>query len=204
MERSNDILSYWFGSPNTVHNGDIEKETLSRWFTGGSEVDRQIEERFQPDLQRAAAGEYAEWTDAPETMLALIIALDQFSRNIHRGTSQAFAHDDQALEHALDAIDMGHDQQVAPIARVFFYMPLEHAEQLGHQQRCVALMEALIDEAPDGQQDLFEEFADYARQHRDVIDRFGRFPHRNQILGRESTDEELTYLENTDHAFASN
>ncbi len=202
MKRSSDILSYWFGSLDTVHNGDIEQETISRWFAGGSEVDQQIQAQFEDDLQRAAAGEYAGWTDTPDTMLALIIALDQFSRNIHRGTPQAFAYDDKALEHALDAIDVGHDREVAPIARVFFYMPLEHAEQLGHQQRCVALMEELIDQAPDGQQELFEEFADYARQHHDVIERFGRFPHRNELLGRDSTEEELAYLESTDHAFA--
>ena len=193
-----EVLSFWFGSVAAVHTGEVPKENRSRWFSADEQTDSHLRSHFGEHVEKAGRGHYDEWADDSAGRLALIVLLDQFSRNIHRGTPRAFAFDDRALKHALDGIDRGHDQVVAPIARVFFYLPLEHAEELGHQQRCVELMEELVEDAPRDRRELFEDFLHYAREHRDTIARFGRFPHRNPILDRTSTPEEQEYLEEED------
>ena len=194
MTRQNQILTYWFGSVDAVTSGTGALEKASLWFAAGNEVDREMRQYFGDDLELAGRGKYDSWEDDPMEHLALILLLDQFSRNIHRGTPRAFAFDDRGLSSALNGIDREHDRAVSPVARAFFYMPLEHAEQLGHQERCVELMEELVAQVPEEQRELFQGFADYARQHRDIIAKFGRFPHRNKILGRPSTPEERAFL----------
>lgn len=155
------------------------------WFRGGEAFDQSCRETFS-DLHLAAArGELADWTKSAEGSLALILLLDQFPRNIFRGSAHAYATDPMALSVADLAIAHGHDQQFEPELRSFFYIPFMHSEKLADQQRCTALFSELPGEDADK----------WAIHHRSIIERFGRFPHRNQLLGRESTAEELHWLE---------
>jgi len=147
------------------------------------------------DLAEAALrGELDAWATTPHGRLALVILLDQFPRNLHRDSPRAYAGDAKARWLADEAVRLGQDQALAPVERVFFYLPFEHAEDPGVQEQAVALLEALRAEAPPGLSGAFSSFHDYAIKHRDVIARFGRFPHRNAVLGRESTEAEREYL----------
>ena len=163
------------------------------WFRGGA--DAAIVERFAPLLERAARGELDEWAGGPRSRLALIIVLDQFSRSIHRGTARAYAQDQKALGLALEGIEIGHYAALeTPWEKTFFFLPLGHSEELAHLERAVGLAEELVAQAPAELRRILEHSAAQARGHRDVIARFGRQPHRNAILGRPSTAEEIDYL----------
>jgi len=140
------------------------------------------------------AGELTSWGETPHGELARIILLDQFPRNIYREQPRAFAYDMQALSWTLEGLAKQSDQQLRPVERVFFYLPLEHAEDLGHQETSVKLFRELVEAVPQEQRNTFAGFFDFAVRHHDIIDRFGRFPHRNVILGRESTSEEEEFL----------
>ena len=154
------------------------------------------------DAPRAAAGELARWEDDPAGRLALILLLDQLPRNLHRHTPAAFAQDDKARALCLKGLTLGVDKGLSPLARVFFYLPLEHAESREQQARSVALFEALADEqVTRPARATFEGFADFARRHQVIVDRFGRFPHRNAILGRASTEEEAAFLQQPGSGF---
>lgn len=178
-------------TPETVLRFWFDELTPEQWFRGGDDLDAQILARFGDALERAKAGELDGWAATPDGALALLILLDQFSRNIHRGSADAFAQDEKALTVARSAIDAKFDKAQAPERRTFFYLPLEHSEDLADQERSVALFEALGDPIQ----------ADYARRHRDIIARFGRFPHRNPLLGRPSTAEEIAFLESWEDPF---
>lgn len=185
---SQPILDFWFGSP--------VGEYRQQWFRKDPTLDAQIKARFanvywtmvtlSPDLPLPTA----------KASLARIIVLDQFARNMFRGTPQSFAADAQALAIAVRAIDQGYDMALLPVERLFLYMPFEHSENLAHQERSVAYFEALVMAAPD-----LTHCLDYARRHQAVITQFGRFPHRNQILGRPSTEEELAFLQQPGSGF---
>lgn len=192
MERSEEILRHWFGEG---------ADRSAYWFGKSEEVDAELRRLFKYDVDRAASGILDDWAATPRGRLALILLLDQFPRNLHRGTPAAFAWDKRALSLALEGLDRGHDRQLAPIERAFFYLPLEHSEDPAHQERAVTLYEALLSEVPADARATFESFLDYARQHRAIIDRFGRFPHRNAILGRETTGEEAAFLEGPGSSF---
>ncbi|MCA1978159.1 MAG: DUF924 domain-containing protein [Thiobacillus sp.] len=187
-----DVLDFWFGP----HAGNAE--TAARqgrlWFGKSPENDRIVAERFGATLVAARAGQLASWAETPPGRLALVIVFDQFPHHIHRDQPLAFATDPQALALALEALALGEDRQLSRIQRVFLYLPLEHAESLALQEQAVACYDALLREAPPEERELFAGFLDYARQHRDVVARFGRFPHRNAILGRPSTPEEIEFL----------
>ncbi len=155
-----------------------------KWFSKDEAFDETCRARFLLTYEAAARGDLAEWELAPRGALALLILLDQFPRNMFRGTRRAYATDPAALLAAERAIERGFDKAVAPELRRFFYLPFMHAEDLSAQERSVALNEAL------GEEDAIH----WARHHRDIVARFGRFPHRNAILGRESTAEERAYL----------
>lgn len=155
-----------------------------RWFKQDAGFDRDIRDRFLATHEAAAAGKL-EWEHAPDTTLALLLLLDQFPRNMFRGAPRAFATDPVARQVAARALEKGFDRDVSPELRSFFYLPFMHSEELPDQQKCLALYEAL------GQ----EEGIKYAEIHLDAIRRFGRFPHRNKILGRASTPEEDRYLD---------
>ena len=171
-------------TPETVLDFWFSELTPEDWFRKSDETDRTITDRFK-DLHLALSREIpGEWRASPDARLALIIVLDQLPRNIYRGSPLAFATDGLALKEAKAALAVGADKAVAEDRRFFFYMPLEHAEDIDEQERCVTLFEALGN----------ANYLDYAIQHRDLIERYGRFPHRNPILGRVSTPEEREYL----------
>jgi uncharacterized protein (DUF924 family) len=182
--RAREVLDFWFGAPESAEYG----KPREAWFKKDAGFDRQLRDRFSRLHAAAAAGELDGWTATPRGSLALIVLLDQFSRNMFRDTPQAFAFDSRALGVAQNAVAAGFDQALLPVERMFLYLPFEHSEHPDHQDRCVELFERL---------QTFPEMAapiDYARRHREVIARFGRFPHRNRILGRPSTPEEEDYL----------
>lgn len=186
------VLSFWFG--DFADSPEALGKRIAFWFGKSDATDALIRERFGSALEAASCGELDRLADTARGRLALLILLDQFSRNVHRGTPQAFENDPRALALALDGIDKGLDRELHLVERVFFYLPLEHAEDLAMQDRSVALFQRLLDEAPAELKGYFASFVDYAERHRDIIARFGRFPHRNAVLGRESTAEELAYL----------
>lgn len=185
-EHIEEILDYWLG-------GDIQ-EKGRMWFTRDDAVDADIRARFGALHQRAAAGDLDHWAGAPRGRLALIILLDQFSRNLHRNSPAAFASDRKAQALAVEAIERGDDRQLSALERWFLYMPLQHAEDLDLQERSVRMFEQLAADAPPEHARLVQSGLDYARRHRDVIARFGRFPHRNEVLGRDTTAEEREHL----------
>ncbi len=156
-----------------------------RWFAKDHAFDAHCRERFLEAYEAAARGDLNEWELTPDGSLALVLLLDQLPRNMFRGTRRVYATDDTAALLAERAIDRGHDRAVAPDLRRFFYLPFMHAENPALQERSVALNEALGD----------EEAIEFARHHRDIVARFGRFPHRNAVLGRETTPEEAAFLE---------
>ncbi len=171
-------------TPEEVYSFWFEECGRKDWFGGGAELDDEIKARFRETHLALASGAGGEWNSTPENRLAMIVVLDQFPRNIYRGTALAFATDGLALAQAEQAIQVGGDKRVPEEFRIFFYLPFEHAEDISHQDRSVAL----FTELGDG------EYLDYAQRHRDVIATYGRFPHRNQALGRPSTDAEARYL----------
>jgi uncharacterized protein (DUF924 family) len=186
------VLDFWFPA-------DPARQS-ALWWGKNPKLDAEIRERFGATLAAAKRGELDDWAEQPSGRLALVIVLDQFSRNIHRGDAKTHEADEQALALALAGIDRGHDQALPRAWRLFMYLPLEHAESLEHQERCIELCSALADEvAADPASDAatrerYASYVAYAVRHRDVIAKFGRFPHRNALLGRESTPAELEYL----------
>jgi uncharacterized protein (DUF924 family) len=170
-----DVLSFW------------REAGPDRWFSKDKAFDQACRDRFMLTYEAAARGDLNEWELSPEGALALVLLLDQFPRNMFRGTKGAYRTDSAAVMAADRAVEKGYDRKVEPTLRRFFYLPFTHAEDLAHQERSVALNEAL------GGED-----AKWARHHRDIVARFGRFPHRNAILGRETTPEEAQFLEESD------
>jgi uncharacterized protein (DUF924 family) len=168
-----EILEFWFNEPMARH-----------WFRSTPALDDEIRERFETTWKRACAGDYAHWAGTPEGCLALAIVLDQFPLNMYRGQAKSFSSEAQAIELTLHALQKGFDRQLDVDRLAFLYMPLMHSEKLAHQDESVRLFE----------QAALTSNARYARHHRELIRRFGRFPHRNAILGRPSTEQELAYL----------
>lgn len=187
------VLDFWFGAPGTA--ADIAGRQRTLWFGKSAANDQQVVERFAETLIAAGKGELDSWMHSPRGLLALIVVLDQFPHHIHRNLGLSFAYDAQSLALTQGMIQRGDDARVAPIERVFVYLPLEHAESMAMQDLSVALYEKLAAEADPAEQGLFEGFLDYARKHREVVARFGRFPHRNELLGRPSTPDEITFLQ---------
>jgi uncharacterized protein (DUF924 family) len=161
---------------------------------GWPEVDREIIERFGETLEQARRGELYHWADTSRGRLALIIVLDQFSRNIYRGSPLSYSQDEKALRLALEGIDLGMDRELAPVGRNLFWLPLGHSEDLALHERSVRHADEEAANAPPHLRAMAEFVVSQARAARNVIARFGRHPHRNEILGRDSTPEELEYL----------
>mgnify|MGYP001092710244 CR=1 FL=1 len=186
------ILNFWFGT----HPDDavVAKEQAKLWWSKNGETDDEMRRRFEDAVRAATTGELNEWRATARGRLALIILTDQFPRNIYRHTARAFFYDSKALAWCLDGLDGRIDRELRPIEQVFFYLPLEHAESREHQAKSVECFSELAASVPMEQRSTFEEYLDFAMRHRDIIDRFGRFPHRNNILRRESTPEELAFL----------
>ncbi len=192
MTRIEQILSFWFGEIDA--DGLAKQEQAKRWFQASAETDKLIRERFESDLQKAIQGQLTSWEQYPRGRLALIVLLDQFSRNIYRGTAQAFAQDELALSLCLQGIDIGHDLALQSIERTFYYLPMEHTENLEIQDKCVQHYEQLVASVPPATAKKLQSSLDHVISHRDIIARFGRFPHRNKLLGRASTAAEREYL----------
>jgi uncharacterized protein (DUF924 family) len=185
--RAADVLDFWFGP------AEVAREA---WFRKDAAFDAAIRARFGPLIESALAGGLADWAGAPETALARVLLLDQFTRNAFRDTPRAFGGDALALVAAREMLARGHDAALSPLRRVFAYLPFEHAEDLAAQHEALRLFAALLVLAPE-----LASYEDYARRHAVVIERFGRFPHRNAILGRRSTAEEIEFLKQPGSAF---
>jgi uncharacterized protein (DUF924 family) len=190
------VLTYWFGDERDPIDGVAALERRgAKWFYGGPEVDREIAARFGGDLERARRGELDDWATDARDRLALIVLLDQFSRNVFRGTPLAFAQDPAAQRLAVSGLEASMDQSLALHERMFFSLPLSHAEDRILQERGLAYAERVTNEAPAAVRPFYERGLEMTRKHHDVVVRFGRFPTRNATLGRASTPEEITYLE---------
>ncbi|MBT9540183.1 DUF924 family protein [Thiobacillus sp.] len=187
------VLDFWFGQPGPA--SEVAARQRALWFGKSADNDRQVSERFDGTLIAAGAGQLDHWADTPRNRLALIVVLDQFPHHIHRNHGLSFAYDAQSLVLAQAMIENGDAARVAPIEQVFAYLPLEHAESLALQDQSVALYAQLAAGADAAERPLFEGFLDYAVKHREVIARFGRFPHRNALLGRTSSADEITFLQ---------
>ncbi|MEO1069068.1 MAG: DUF924 family protein [Cyanobacteria bacterium J06638_6] len=187
-DRPTKILRFWFGDPQDPQGEYGQPRQV--WFKKDAAFDDRIRRLFLTDYERAAAGELDGWHQEVRSCLALVLLLDQFPRNLFRGEARSFATDSAALAVADYAVERGYDQQVLPVERMFFYLPLEHSEDLSDQDRCVALVRSLAADHPE-----LQSYLDYAQRHRLVIQRFRRFPHRNEILGRATTAEEAEFLQ---------
>lgn len=194
-----DVLSFWFG------DGAVDAQTIARnntrWWQANAVFDAEIARRFGSLREDAIGGDLDHWLDSAHGRLALIILVDQFSRNLYRKQPRAFMHDALARQWCEEGLKANADDALSPIERVFFYMPLEHSESIADQDLSVTLFRLLRDGVAEAQRDAFANFLRYAERHRAVVARFGRFPHRNVVLGRESSAEELAFLEQPGSSF---
>lgn len=193
MSRAEEVLSFWFGEPHEDQGYDDERRTL--WFAHDPQFDREIRERFTGDYHLAASRELMGWQDTPRSGLALILLCDQFPRNMFRGDPRAFATDPLAREVATQLLQACSDRRLLPVERMFVYLPFMHSEDLADQRRSVVLFQQLAQECAP------LDSVPYAAKHLEVIERFGRFPHRNAILGRPSSAEEVEFLRQPGSSF---
>jgi len=198
QRRPHEVLEFWFGT--RPYTPEAVAQRMRRWFGDASapelqpQNDEQLRLRFAELARRAANGELAAWESSPRRRLALILLLDQLPRTLHRGRAAAYAQDKQALELALGGMQLGADAALDPVERIFFYLPLQHAEARDIQEESLAAFRRLAAEAPPAMAAVFAGVSRYAQQHYDIIERFGRFPHRNRALGRNSRADELSWL----------
>ncbi len=185
------ILNFWFGE---IENGLSEEGKKQIWYQGNEDTDNFILDEFGTLFHLAADQKLSTWQTSPDSSLALVILLDQFSRNIYRGSEKAFATDPLALKYCLQGLADGHHYSMRLIEKIFYYHPLMHAESLSHQNTCVSLFETLLSDCNAGNIAYVENSLKFAYEHRDIIAEFGRFPHRNAVLGRQSTSSEEGYL----------
>jgi uncharacterized protein (DUF924 family) len=190
--RATALLDAWFGD-STRDAASIGRH-MAGWFATDAARDAHWLAQFGDLVRAAAGGELATWSATPRGRLALILALDQLPRNCYRGARTAFATDAAALAETERGLQRGDDRALLPVERMFFYMPMQHAEDFDVQERAVERFAILAAEAPAGAGPVFDSALQFAKLHRDIVRRFGRFPHRNAILGRSSTDEERAWL----------
>lgn len=181
------INAFWFGAADDGAYGQARRE----WFVKNPDFDAEIKQRFEPTMRDAASGALDAMAESPEGAVALVVALDQFPRNVYRRDARAFAQDAKALKIANAALDNGFNEDVMPVMRPFLYLPFEHSETLADQDRAIELF------TNDGNDSGLE----WAIKHRDIIEKFGRFPHRNAVLGRESTPAETRFLSQPGSSF---
>ncbi len=193
-----EILTFWFGE----RTGPFDMGPNQRmWWVKDPELDKTITERYGSHLERAAAGDYDGWLASPRSALALVILLDQFSRNIHRGSAKTWENDDKAVACTQAALDAGHHEELEPVERQFLYMPLMHSEDIAQHDKSMSLIQQTFDAIPEDKRGPFESWVDFGKQHQNIVKRFGRYPHRNAILGRSSTDEEIAFLKEPGSSF---
>jgi len=192
VARINAILSFWF-KEHSLSAPQIDRR-MDTWFGEDRAFDEEIRSRFADDVAKACDGKLDHWAEEPHGRLALILLIDQFRRNIYRNTAEAFSKDKLALKLCVEGAMEKKDQGLTPIQKVFFYMPLQHAESRKVQAKSVELYNRLAESVSPTYQETFLTVAQFAELHKDIIDQFGRFPHRNKLLNRENTPEEDEYL----------
>lgn len=195
------ILDFWFGG---LKDGEVPVRDRSRiWWAKDLTIDEYIRQNFESDLIKAVEGDLQEWEKTPAGTLALVILLDQFSRNVYRDKPEAFSQDSTALEIAVRGIQKGYDKVLHPVMRLFFYMPFMHSEDIEMQNRSLELFRSLEKEfrSPPELAEMLTGSRDYAEKHYAIVERFGRYPHRNRILGRKSTPEEEEFLKKPGSSF---
>ena len=189
-----ELLAFWFGPEPGPHDFGL-------WFRASPAVDAEIRERFEPSYRAALRGELDAWDDTSRGVVAKILLLDQLPRNMFRGTAEMFAGDDLAVALAERLIDSGDDRSLACVERLFVYIALEHNEDVERVRSSHRLISALAQECAPEERRRYQAFVRYNRQHLEIVERFGRYPHRNELLGRESTEEEERFLAETSYAF---
>jgi uncharacterized protein (DUF924 family) len=194
-----ELLEFWFG--DDPDDAAVAKAKAELWWGHKKETDELLQTRFGTAVSSAAVGILDHWTGSPRGRLALILLLDQLPRAMYRDRPEAFAQDAMARKVAGHGLESGADKLLRPIERLFFYLPFEHSEDLSDQDRSVELFRELASSVQPEYRETFAEYVDYAVRHREIIARFGRFPHRNSILGRESTAEEKAFLEQPGSSF---
>ena len=187
-----DVLGYWFRDP--PFDATASMPWMRRWFQGGPEVDREIVARFATAVEAAVAGGFPSWEAEPRDRLALVILLDQFTRNVFRDDPRTFAGDPRAQRLAVDALDRGLDRPLSFWERLFLGMPLRHAEDAAFQRRGLAQARQLVEECPPALESIAAMSVEQSEKYLGIVERFGRFPHRNETLGRISTPEEEAFL----------
>jgi len=192
-------LDFWFGELD--EHGCSTAEHRKRWWTKSDAFDEAIRSHFLDDYEAIAAGEREAWRSSARGALAYLIVLDQFSRNMFRGTPKMFAADELAREVCREGLDAGFDAELSFDERVFFYLPLEHSESMADHKLCMELFEKLLDSVPELLEADAKYYLDFAVQHRAIIERFGRYPHRNEILGQSSSEEEAKFLREPGSSF---
>lgn len=198
-EAINNILQFWFGTE--VDQKKLIAQQSGIWWGKSDDIDTIIKNKFGQIYQLAINDGLSEWLQTAKGQLALIIVLDQFSRVINRNSSNAFSQDSKALKITLDGISLNIDKSLSVVERVFFYMPLEHAEDIELQNQCVGLFQQLLFDVPEELKNEFQNFLEFAKKHQLIIERFNRFPHRNAVLNRSSSAEEIAFLTEPNSSF---
>ncbi|HEY5683492.1 MAG TPA: DUF924 family protein [Sulfuricaulis sp.] len=199
METIDSILRYWLGV--FYDDADVIREKSALWWKKDPEVDEEIRRRFEPLLAEEMRGALESWSAKPRGHLARILLCDQFPRNIHRGKPESFMYDARAKQLARVALDRGWDKPLRPVERVFVYIPFEHSEDAQDQSQSVEFFSALYNVVAEDLKQPFRYYLDFAKKHKEIIDRFGRFPHRNALLGRLSTPAEFEFLKGPGSSF---
>ncbi|MDH3817291.1 MAG: DUF924 domain-containing protein [Myxococcales bacterium] len=194
-----DVLDFWFGELDEL--GCSSPEHRKRWWTKSDAFDEAIKSQFLHEYEAVVAGEREAWRNTARGTLAYIIVLDQFSRNMFRGTPEMFTADELAREACREGLDAGFDAELEFDERVFFYLPLEHSESMDDHQRCLEIFHDLLSSAPEPLEADAKNYLDYAKAHKAIVERFGRYPHRNATLGRASTPEEIEFLKEPGSSF---
>jgi uncharacterized protein (DUF924 family) len=196
VSRPEDVLQFWLGAP-----GDPPLRNQAKWWRKDPAFDEECRAKFGDLIDAGARGDLADWKQTPHGRLGLVVLFDQLSRNVHRGTARSFAQDNLARDVALDSMAKGDENAFSLIERSFLYMPLMHAEDVSLQHQCVASFNRIAGRAEGELKKYLEMCHDYAKKHEEIVERFGRFPHRNAILGRPSTAEEQTFLQQPGSSF---
>jgi len=198
-DRIEDVLDFWFGELD--EHGCASPNQRKRWWAKSDRFDETVTAQFLDDYQAIVEGEREVWRNTARGALAYIVVLDQFSRNMFRGTSKMFEADELARDVCYEGLESGFDAELGFDERVFFYLPLEHSESMVDQMRCLEMFQSLVEDAPAHLQHDAMNYLDFADRHRAIIERFGRYPQRNEALGRASTSEELAFLETPGSSF---
>lgn len=191
-DRAHELLNFWFGDLGMADLPTSDRTNL--WFGENEALKKDLLQAFENDYQKATLGEIESWAETPRGRLALIILLDQFSRSMHRNSAEAFAYDKRAQDLCADGLRNKMDQSLTLIERVFFYMPLVHAEDVDTQEQSIRLFQNLVSLSMTETTQVYQLFLAYAYAHYRVVKEFGRFPQRNRALGRDSTPAEIAFL----------